>query len=339
MKGVSKVNHKLLKEICTIIGASGQEDAVRDFILDEIREYIDDYCIDSLGNLIAHKKGVGKKMMLAAHMDQIGLMITFINDEGFLYFSPIGGKLPAYCLGHRFVFRNGIWGTVARERPDDPKELLSLDKMYVDIGAKNREDAKQRVKIGDVCVFSAEPVISDGVFMSPALDDRVGCFIMIEALKQVSNPSFDLYFVFTTQEEVGLRGAKTAAFAIEPDYGLAFDVAISADTPKSRKLPSKMYGGAAIKVMDASVLCHAKVINHLERCAKEADINYQFEMMDAGGTDAGAIHVTKGGVPSGGISVATRYTHSANEMCALADIEDCVSLTVKVLETPFEQQH
>jgi len=332
------MNNDFLKRLCAVNGASGHEAMVRDMILDEIKTYIDDYTIDAMGNLIAHKKSAdengkkGKKMMLAGHMDQIGLMITYISKEGFLYFSPIGSKAPIYCLGQRFVFPNGVIGVAACERLNNPKEL-SLDKMYVDIGAKDEEDAKKKVKIGDICVYDALPVISDDVLISPAIDDRVGCFIMIEALKKLTKPVYDMYFVFTSQEEVGLRGAKTAAYAIEPDYGLAFDVTISSDTPKALKLPSKMHGGAAIKLKDASLLCHPLIINHLEKCAKEAKVKYQFEILERGGTDSGAIHVTKGGVPSGVISVATRYVHSANEMCALVDVEDCINLTVKVLET------
>jgi endoglucanase len=158
---------------------------------------------------------------------------------------------------------------------------------------------------------------------------------MIEALKRLKNPAHDMDFVFTVQEEGGLRGARTAAYAIKPDYGLSFDVTISADTPKAYKFPSKMYGGAAIKLKDASVLCHPRIIQHLEKCAVEAGIKYQFEILEKGGTDSGVIHMARGGVPSGVISIATRYLHTPNEMCALSDIEDCVALTVKALETPI----
>ena len=326
------MNNDFLLKLCTAYGPSSREDAVRDMILAEIKDYIDDYSVDALGNLIAHKKGPGKKFMLAGHMDQIGLMITYISEEGFLYFSPIGGKTPTHCLGERFVFANGVIGTAACERLDDPKDL-ALSKMYIDIGAKDEEEAKKHVQIGDICVFANTSAINNGVVISPALDDRVGCFIMIEALKKITKPVYDMYFVFTSQEEVGLRGARTSAYAVEPDYGLAFDVTVSADTPKSRKFPSKMYGGAAIKLKDASLLCHPKMIAHLEKCAKDANIKHQFEILEMGGTDSGAIHVNKGGVPSGAISIATRYVHSANEMCAISDIEDCIKLTIKALES------
>ena len=329
------MNKEFLKQICAAHGVSGNESAVVDVILNEIKDYIDDYKIDVMGNLIAHKKGPGKKMMLAGHMDQIGLMVTFISKEGFIYFSNIGGMALDYCNSQRFVFQNGTVATMASERLEKSDEK-GFDKMYLDIGAKDGEDAKKYVKVGDVCTFAQEPIINGGAFISPALDDRVGCFIMAEAVKQIKNPAFDIYFVFTSQEEVGLRGAKTAAYAIEPDYGIAFDVTISADTPKARKFPSKMYGGAAIKLKDASIICHPIIINHLEKCAKEAGVTYQFEILEMGGTDSGAIHVNKGGAPSGVISIPTRYVHSANEMCALSDIEDSIKLTVKALETGIE---
>ncbi|MCL2060391.1 MAG: M20/M25/M40 family metallo-hydrolase [Oscillospiraceae bacterium] len=328
------MNIELLKSMCAANGISGDEGAIKSLILGEIENYIDDHSVDALGSLIAHKKGPGKKMMLAGHMDQIGLIVTYISKEGFIYFGRIGGMRPAYSLGQRFVFPNGTVGVVACERLDDPRDM-PFEKMYLDIGARDGEEAGRQIKIGDVCVYSAAPVVNGGAIISPALDDRVGCFIMVEALKKIKAPAFDLYFVFTSQEEVGLRGARTSAYAVEPDYGLAFDVTISADTPKAHKFPSKMHGGAAIKIKDSSVLCHPIIVKHLEDCAKKAGIRYQYEILEAGGTDSGAIHLTKGGVPSGVISVATRYVHSANEMCALSDIEDSIELTVNALETPI----
>ncbi|MCL1993725.1 MAG: M42 family metallopeptidase [Spirochaetes bacterium] len=326
------MNADLLKKLCAVHGVSGREGAIAKVILEEVKPFIDDHKIDALGNLIAHKKGDGKKMMLAGHMDQIGLMVTHITKEGFLYFSAIGGMRHTYMMGHRFVFPNGAVAIANCEGEVDLKDL-ALNKMYLDIGARDEADAKKYVKIGDVCVFQAEPVVNGDSFMSMALDDRIGCFIMIEALKRLKKPAFDLYFVFTSQEEVGLRGARTSAYGVDPDYALAFDVTLSADTPKAPKLPMKMGGGAAIKIKDASVICHPKIVEHLESCAKAAKIKHQFEVLEMGGTDSGAIHVSRAGVPSGVISIATRHVHSANELCSVSDIEDCIKLTVKALET------
>ena len=326
------MNTELLKNICAIKGASSEENNIAEFILGEIKDYIDEHSIDALGNLIARKKGSGKKMMLAGHMDQIGMMVTFIDKEGFIYFTNIGGLNPTVIHSCRVVFSNGTMGIVNCERLDDPNKI-ALDKMYIDIGATSKEEAEKLVQIGDVCVYYNEPIIDEFKIMTPYLDDRLGCYVMIEALKKLSKQAFDLYFVFTVQEEVGLRGAKTSAYTIDPDYGIAFDVTVSADTPKARKLPQKFDGGACIKIKDASVLCHPSMIKHMEKCAKEANIKYQFEILEAGGTDSGAIHLNKGGVPSGVISIPTRYIHSMNEMARLSDIQDCIDLAVKVLET------
>ena len=325
------MNTDFLKKLCAANGVSGHEGAAREIIAAEVKGLADDAQVDTLGNLIVHKKGPGPKMMLAGHMDQIGLMVTYICEKGFLYFGTIGGMSHTISFGTRFVFQNGTIGVCYSQRLDDPKSM-AFDKMYLDIGAKDQEDAMKRVKIGDVCTFATEPQASGDVFISPALDDRIGCFIMAEALKRIKKPAFDLYFVFTTQEEVGLRGARTSAFHVEPDYGLAFDVTGSYDTPEARKFPSKMYGGACIKLKDSSLICHPDVIAHLEKCAKKDGIKHQYEVLEAGGTDVGAIHVTKSGVRCGAISIATRYIHSPNEMCALSDIEDCIKLTVSCLE-------
>ena len=329
------MNLELLKKICSVKGASGEEHNIADFILNEIKSHIDEHSIDALGNLIARKKGTGKKMMLAGHMDQIGMMVTHVDKEGFIWFTNIGGLTPTVIHSTRVIFSNGMTGIINCERLEDPAKI-ALDKMYIDIGAVSKEEAEKHVKIGDVCVFSQEPVIDDHKIMTPYLDDRIGCYVMIEALRKISKPAFDLYFVFTVQEEVGLRGAKTAAYSIDPDYGISFDVTLSADTPKCRKLPQKFDGGACIKIKDLSILCHPLMVKHMEKCAIDAGIKYQFEILEAGGTDSGAIHVNKGGVPSGVISIPSRHIHSTNEMARLSDIQDCIDLTVKVLETGIE---
>ena len=326
------MNTELLKKICSVKGASGEEDLVAEMILGEVRDYVDEHSIDALGNLIVRKKGDGKKMMLAGHMDQIGMMVTHIDKEGFIYFTSIGVLYPMVIHSCRVVFSNGITGIVNCERLEDGAKI-ALDKMYIDIGATSREEAEKHVKVGDVCVYKNEPIVDEFKIMTPYLDDRVGCFVIIEALKKLKNPVFDTYFVFTVQEEVGLRGAKTSVYNVDPDYGIAFDVTIAADTPKCRKLPQKLGGGACIKIKDASVLCHPTIIRHMEKCALAGNIKHQFEILEAGGTDSGAIHLHKGGVPSGVISIPARYVHSFNEMARLSDIEDCINLTVKILET------
>lgn len=323
---------KFLEKLCGIKGASSEEVNVANIIVEEIKDYIDDYKIDSLGNLIAHKKGNGPKIMLAGHMDQIGMMVRHITEEGFLFFTNIGGLTPSIILGCRVVFDDGTTGVVYNERLEQG-ESLTIDKMYIDIGVKSREEAEKYVSVGDIAVYYEKPLVDERKIITPCLDDRVGCFIMTETLKVLQDSKFDVYAVFTVQEEVGLRGAIASAYSVDPDYGLAFDVTIAYDTPKAMNFPQKMGEGACIKLKDASLICDKVIVEHLKKCATTNNIKHQFEILTAGGTDSGAIQKTRNGVPSGVISVPSRYVHSMNEMAYLSDISDCIDLTVKFLET------
>jgi endoglucanase len=326
-----KVDIGLFANICAVFGPTGREGRIAEFLLNEVKDYVDEWRVDALGNLIVRKKAEGKKkMMLAAHMDTIGLMATHIEDEGFIRFSPVGGFQPKYLNFQRVVFESGVLGTIACDRLE-PNETMTLDKLYIDVGADNKEEAEKVVKIGDTCVYV--PIFFEGeTIMTPYLDDRVGCYIAVEILKRIQNPAFDIHAVFTVQEEIGLRGAKTSAYSIDPDYGLAFDVTLAFDTPNSRKFPMKKGGGAAIKIKDSSVICDPRVVAHLTKIAEDNNIKHQFEILEAGGTDSGAIHVNASGVPSGVVSVVTRYCHTSVEMCASADIEAAVNLAVAALE-------
>ncbi len=326
------MDFKFLETLCSIKGASSEEGSVANTILEEIKDYIDDYKIDNLGNLIAHKKGNGPKVMLAGHMDQIGMMVRHITEEGFLYFTNIGGLSPNILLGCRVIFDDGTVGVVYNERLDGT-EKLTLDKMYIDIGVKSREEAEKYVNIGDIAVYFEKPLIDNRKIITPCLDDRVGCFIITETLKRLEDSKFDIYAVFTVQEEVGLRGAVASAYSVNPDYGIAFDVTIAYDTPKAMNFPQKMGEGTCIKLKDASLICDKVIVEHMKKCAKENNIKHQFEILTAGGTDAGAIQKTRNGIPSGAISVTSRYVHSMNEMAYLSDISDSIDLTVKFLET------
>ncbi len=329
------MNIDLMKKICTVKGPTSQEQKIAQFILEEIKDYVDDYEIDALGNLIAHKKGNGKKMMLAGHMDQIGMLVTHIDKEGFIYFTNVGGLTPHIILGVRVVFDDGTIGVVGKNGKADIKNLKISD-LFIDIGAQSQEEAEKHVNIGDIAVYSGEPIVDDVKITSPYLDDRIGCFFMIEALKQLKDCKYDLYLVFTVQEEIGAMGAMTAAFKINPDYGIAFDVTVEFGTPDSDKLPTKMYGGACVKIKDASLICAPQMVKFINKVAVDNGIKHQKEILLAGGTDAGKIQQSRTGVIAGGISIATRYIHSTNEMCALSDIEACIDLTVKVLETNIE---
>lgn len=324
------INVELLKRLTKEFGPSGNEGKIRELIKSEIKDYVDSFEEDALGNLIARKKGNGKKIMISAHMDQIGFIITDIDKDGFLRFGNIGGISPRVSLSQRVIFDNGTIGAIDSEPVEDSSKL-ELDKMYIDIGAKNKEDAEKYVSVGDMCIYYSEFTDNENVVFTPYLDDRVGCFIAIEALKNVKNNENDLYFVFSVQEEVGLRGAKTAAYTIEPDLGIAVDVTTYGDTPKAKLFAVGLHKGAAIKVKDNSVISHPLVRESLKTIAKEKNIPYQLEVLEFGGTDTGAIHVSKTGVPSGAISIPTRYVHSTIEMASKEDIKNCILLLEEFL--------
>lgn len=326
---------RLLENLVKTYGPASNEGLVRDFIVKEIENYVDDIKIDALGNLIAHKKGNGKKVMISSHMDQIGLMVIDIDENGFLRFTNIGGISPYITLSQKVIFENGTVGAVFSEPVDDISKL-KLENMYIDIGAFSKEEAEKKVSIGDICIYHSGYDENENVVFTPYLDDRIGCFISIEAIKAIDKPNNDLYFVFSVQEEVGLRGAKTAAYGISPDVGIALDVTAHGDTPKARTFAIGLNKGAAIKVKDNSIICHPKVREQLVKVAKENTIPYQMEVLEFGGTDSGAIHLNKEGVPSGVISIPTRYVHSTLEMASKKDILNCKELLVGFLNSNLD---
>lgn len=328
-------NSKLLKELVTTYGPSGNESKICSYIKEQIKDYVDEIIVDNLGNLIARKKGTGKKVMIAAHMDQIGLMVTDIDDKGFLRFTNIGGISPFVSLNQHVIFENGVIGVISME-PIDNISKLKLSNMFIDIGVKDKNEAEELVNIGDVCVYLPHYSENENTVFTGGLDDRIGCYVAIEAIRAIQNNKNDLYFVFTVQEEVGLRGAKTSAYKIDPDVGIALDVTGSGDTPKAKTFAVGLHKGTAIKVKDNSILTHPKLRNIMIDIAKENNIPYQLEVLEYGGTDSGAVHLTKEGVPSGVISIPTRYIHSTTEMVSKNDVLDSIRLLVKLLEHEFE---
>lgn len=325
-------NSKFLKEIVSIYGPSSNEEEIRNFIINEIKDYVDDYEIDKLGNLIAHKKGPGKRIMISSHMDQIGMMVTDIDKDGFIRFTNVGGISPNNSLGQKIIFENNVVGAIYSEPLEDSSKL-KLENMYIDIGVFSKEEAKKKVNIGDICIYYSQFIENENVVFTPYLDDRVGCFIAIETIKEISKPNNDLYFVFSVQEELGLRGAMTSAYSIDPEIGIAIDVTSHGDTPKAKRFAVGLNKGAAIKVKDKSLIAHPLVRDSLKSLAKENDIPYQMEVLEFGGTDAGAIHTSKAGVPSGVISIPTRYVHSPVEMASKNDINYCKKLLILFLNS------
>lgn len=330
-----KFNGELLKKLVNAFSPSGDEKQVTKIIRDEIKDYVDEIEADRLGNLIVRKKGSGKKIMVAAHMDQIGLLITDIDEKGFLRFTNIGGISPYVSIGQRVVFKGGIIGSIYME-PIEDMSKLKLDNMYIDIGASSKEEAEKRVSIGDSCVYASQYYEDENNVISGCLDDRIGCYILIETIKELKEMINDIYFVFTAQEEVGLRGAKTSAYSIDPDFGIAVDITGSGDTPKAKRFAIGLDKGAAIKVKDQSIIVSPAVKDFMVSTAKENKIPYQLEVLEHGGTDSGAIHLTREGVPTGVISVPTRYAHSPCETISKNDVNNCISLLSSLINEELE---
>lgn len=307
-------------------GPSGDESGVAEVIAELARPYVDEITRDTMGNLICHKKGPGAKVLFAAHMDSLGLIVTHVEEEGYLRFGKIGGVNPQRILSAPVRFKNGTRGTVAANEDADFGKL-KLDDLYLDIGASSAEEARKKVQLGDVAVYDTACLDLGERIVSPYQDNRVSCVVLLMALEGLSASKNDLYFVFTTQEEVGLRGAKTAAYAIDPDYGIAVDVTGSGDLPGTKhQQSSRQGGGAAIKVMDSSVICHPSVVNQLRDLAEAKGIPHQMDIIQSGGTDAGAIHQSRSGVYTGGISIPCRYIHSPAELVTKSDVTACAEL-------------
>ena len=308
-------------------GPSGDEGDIRAVIHQLASPWADEITADVMGNLVARKKGSGPKVMFAAHMDSIGFIVTHIEKEGFLRVGKLGGISPKDVLNTPVRFKNGVRGVLVAEEKAEDK--LKLEDCYLDIGARDEEQARSLVQVGDTAVYDTAVTEVNGRVISPYLDDRIACAILLKAMEQVGPCENDLYFVFTVQEEVGTRGAKTAAWSVDPDYGIAVDVTDVDDTPGSGKYGTcKLGRGAAVKVMDSSVICQPEVVKALEQCAQDKGIAVQRDIIRAGGTDAGPIHVTRTGVRTGGISIPCRYIHTPTEMADLADVQSCVDLAV-----------
>ncbi|MEG0773963.1 M42 family metallopeptidase [Clostridium sp.] len=329
----------LLKDLTQAFGVSGYEKEVREVIREAVKDYADEITVDPLGNLIVYKKGIGenkKKVMAAGHMDEIGFQVIKIDDKGLIKVRGLGGiPVPATVM-NRVQFRNGIVGIVSSTvKIEDIKN--DIKKLYIDIGAQSKDEALKYVKVGDVASYVGEYIeLKDNNFTGKALDDRIGCYIMIEALKKIDKPYNDLYFVFTVQEEVGLRGATVAAERINPDLGIALDVTVANDYPNAPEVSNVLGGGTAVKVSDGSVICNEYLVEEMVKCCEENNIKYQLDVIDGGGTDAGAINRSNFGVRAAGISVATRYVHGPNCFVNMNDTLASIELLSKYVNREFE---
>ncbi len=335
-----------LEKLSNACGVTGREEEVRKLLIKMLKPHVDEIAVDKLENVIALKKGkkASPKVMIAAHMDEVGLMVKTVTKEGFLQFAKMGGIDDRILLAQKVAVhtKNGpLQGIIGAKPPHIQKEaerkkIVTYDQLFIDIGAKNLEDAKKMgVKIGDPVSFDEKYAkISKDVVTGKAFDDRVGCAIMIETLKQLGDTDCTIYAVGTVQEEVGLRGAATATFGVDPDIGIALDVTVAGDVPGVREFDTsaKMGKGPVLTVADSGLITHPKVLRLLLDSAEESKIEYQLETGLLGSTDAARMSLTRQGVPSGTVSVATRYIHSPVGMLSLKDAENSAKLTVAAIQ-------
>jgi len=322
----------LIQELVETTSPSGYESNVREVIRSKITPYADEVSVDALGNLIAVKKGQnlgGKRIMLAAHMDEIGIIATHVDDSGFVRFTTLGGVSRHTCVGGRVRFLNGAQGVIYYETLENATSLPTFNQMYIDVGATSHADCP--VRIGDVASFDRPFSAYGDRLVSKAMDDRIGVAVLIETLLKLKKTPHQVYFVFSVQEEVGLRGATTAAFGLDPDIGIAVDVTRSGDTPKGVKMDVSLGSGPAIKVRDSGMLSDPKVVDWMVNAAENAKIPYQLEVLEAGTTDARAIQLTRAGVPAGCISIPCRYVHTPSEMVDINDVQNAVELLLALI--------
>ncbi|QLC49624.1 M42 family metallopeptidase [Methanolobus zinderi] len=340
---------ELITKLSNAHGISGSEENIQAILEEELKPYADEIRTDKMGNLIVVKKGDGPSIMLAAHMDEIGLMVKYIDDDGFLRFVTIGGWFDQTLHSQRVIVhtKNGpIPGVIGSKPPhvmkdEDRKKPIKSDDMFIDVGANDKEDAeKMGIEVGTPVSMDMEvKKLANGKITGKAFDNRAGCAIVIETMKQLAEQDIKatLYVVGTVQEEVGLKGARTSAYGLNPDVAIAIDTTIPGDHPGIDKKDSVLETGkgGVITVVDASgrgLIANPQVLKWLRETADRNDIPYQMDVGDGGTTDATAIHLTRDGIPTGVLSVATRYIHSPVEVLDVADLKYCADLLTKAIQ-------
>jgi putative aminopeptidase FrvX len=332
----------LMRELTEARGPSGDEEAIRAIVRREIertgvlKTRGSSLTVDPLGNLILLRPGTGggRRLMLAAHMDEIGVIVTHVDEKGFLRFAPVGGVGTLGLAGSRVQFAGGAVGVIGVERLEDKSRVPAIEKFYIDVGAAGREACA--VKVGDTACFVRAFDEMGGRWSSKAMDDRAGCAVLLQVLRELSASPHDVLFVFTVQEEVGLRGATTSGYGVDPEIAVAVDVTDTGDTPECLPMAVRLGAGPAVKVKDGGMLAHAGVRDWLVRTAAEGGIPYQLEVLTSGTTDARAIQTSRAGVPSGCLSIPCRYIHTVSETIDSADAQGAVRLLVRALSGPID---
>lgn len=315
---------------------SGHESGIRAVLTDLMRPYVDNVSTDAMGNLICRRYGKEKnarRVVLVAHMDEIGFVVNFIDDNGFIRVAPVGGISFRDAVGCPVVFENGVRGVLSLNEDVKADEKIKGDVCFVDIGAKNKAEAARRVKVGDALALTPNLFRLAGKRVAGRpLDDRIGCAVLVKIAAALAEPVPEVDFVFSVQEEVGCRGARPAAFALAPDTVLAFDVTGTGDVPGASPMAVKVGDGVAVKIKDSSVMCHQGLVSELLAVAKAENIKSQCEVLLYGGTDTGAMQMAGAGCRAGALSIPSRYIHTGVEVVDLADAEAAVALTLAYLK-------
>jgi putative aminopeptidase FrvX len=337
------INTKLLAELCEVPGAPGHENRVREIVLREVKEIVDEINIDNMGNVIALKKGVkDKKVMIAAHMDEIGFIVTHIDDKGFVYFHTLGGFDPKTLTAQRVIIHGkedviGVMGSkpIHLMNAADRLKVPTVKDFFIDTGLSKNQLAKL-IEVGSTITRERKLIEMGDCINCKSLDNRVSVFILIEMLKEMTEkPPYDTYAVFTVQEEIGIRGANVSSMLINPDYGFGLDTTIAWDTPGSTKQEqvSALGEGACIKIMDSSTVCDYRMVSYMKEISKKHKIKTQLEILPAGGTDtAGVQRMNPGGAISGAVSIPTRHIHQVIEMVHKEDVRGSINLLKACVE-------
>ena len=336
------INVDLLKEICEVAGAPGQEQRIREIVLREVTPLVDTVDVDKMGNVIAVKKGKeSKKVMVAAHMDEIGFMVSHIDDNGFLKFTTLGGFDPKTLTAQRVIVHGkqdliGVMGSkpIHVMTPEERKKNPELNDFFIDLGMP-KEEVEKYIEVGNVVTRERELIEMGNCVNCKSIDNRVSVFILIEALRELAAAPYDVYGVFTVQEEVGIRGAMVATHAINPDFGFGLDTTIAYDVPgaKPEEMITKLGDGVAIKMMDTSAIADYRMVEYLKKTAKGHNLKWQPEVLTGGGTDtAGIQRMSKNGVIAGAISIPTRHIHQVIEMSDKNDIRASIDLLKYALQ-------
>lgn len=326
----------LIQKLVESVGPSGFETAVRNLVRAEVESVADEVRVDAMGNLIArkgNKSADGLRIMLAAHIDEIGVMVTHVDENGFARFTTIGGVRPHTCIGGRVRFVNGVQGVIGGERLEDASKSYTFEQLFIDVGATSRAECP--LKVGDVAAFERPFLDLGNRLVAKSMDDRISAAVLIETLRALKTSPHELYFVFSTQEEVGTRGATTAAYALDPELGISVDVTGVGDTPKGIKMEVALGKGPAVKVRDGGMIADPRLVRVMVQVAEKAGLPYQLEVLEGGTTDARAMQISRAGMPAGCVSIPCRYIHSPSEMVDYNDVQNAVKLLVALLSQPI----